>query len=836
MQQLAEDEAGNVWEVDAQGTPVRFVRGPQQQAGITIGTPDPTAQQLREADLANKRADAANAPVEAAKKQAELRKAIAEADKIEAEIKTGAGDDGQVGRLQALIRQINEVQRLYNSGVGATKGLAGLLDLLPTPSNSQFNTAGAGLEDQAVAAFKVPGMGAQSDADARRIAEANRPYASDFDTTIEQKLGQLRGRVEETLSSLGRPAPKWEGLTPERDDPAASFNPRGPRYMDPGSGGGPSLSNDGTTTVPDPTKAGVAARMNRLLKSGASDEEVMGYAQQVGADPASVEAALSFRRANPGYRGNYDTRDLELTTRRQGFVEGLANDVVQSPLGTAGVMATDAILGNNLDSFSANPELARAGLSGLEMQSPTASFLGTVGGGAVAAGGIQAGLGRLAGAGTGFAANALRNPITADALYGAFSGAGASDGDRATGAALGTGAGIGGGMFGRGLARAGGNALTGVRNAAVDELRTRGIPLTVGQALGGTAKRVEDAMTSVPGIGDMVNARRSEGLQAFNRSAFDEALAPINANTGGEVAERGVSLARNAVSNAYRTALDGVTVQADQPFVTDMRGVFARADALPSTADISPETARFTLDNRVGALFDPNGSLTGRNFQQSLRGLRRDASNVRSRPLGYDFGNVTGAAEDALTGMVQRQAPDVVPQLDAANQAYGRVGIVRDAVNAARNGSRSGEGGMFMPSQLADAASRNARKFGGTQATPDQPFYTLNEAARDVLPSRLPDSGTANRLATIALPGALAGSGAGIGYVGGDTQTGAGAGLGAAALLAAGGTRAGQRALTAALLDRPDQLRRAGDYVLRRQNRLGMFGAGAAPAMIPFYE
>lgn len=183
-----------------------------------------------------------------------------------------------------------------------------------------------------------------------------------------------------------------------------------------------------------------------------------------------------------------------------------------------------------------------------------------------------------------------------------------------------------------------------------------------------------------------------------------------------------------------------------------------------------------------------------------------------------------------MTCMVQRQAPEVVPALNAANEAYGRAGIVRDAVNAARNGARSGEGGLFMPSQLADAASRNSRRFGGNQATPDQPFYELTSAARDVLPSRVPDSGTTGRLTTLLLPGALAGTGGAAEYAGADG--GLGTGLAAGALLAAGGSRGGQNLLVRALLDRPDAAIRAGQ-ALQRNNRVGgIFGAALLPASI----
>jgi hypothetical protein len=425
-------------------------------------------------------------------------------------------------------------------------------------------------------------------------------------------------------------------------------------------------------------------------------------------------------------------------------------------------------------------------------------------------------------------------PRIADMAYGAVSGAtNAAPGGEGTGALTGAFAGSVGGVAGRGVTRGAAGAVGGVRNAAIDELQTRGIPLTVGQLVsqsgrvGRVIKSAEDAMTSLPVVGNMISARRLEGLRGFNRAAVDEALAPIGqqaVDTGGE---ESIARARDLVSQAYDNTLSGVRMTGDAPFVNDMQGVFGRAQRLPATM---ADNADYTLNTRVGESFDPQGTLTGNAYQQSMRGLRRDASAVRNQPYGHDFGAVTREAEQALEALAARQAPEVVPGLARANEAYGRVGILRDAVNAARNGSRSGEGGVFMPSQLSDAASRNARRFGGTQATPDAPFYQLNQAARDVLPSRVPDSGTTGRLLTgLALTGAGTG---GAEYAAGGNGSVSESTAGTLALLAALGTRRGQQALAATLSRRPNALRNAADLIARNQRWGGVIGAGTTVPLL----
>ena len=55
--------------------------------------------------------------------------------------------------------------------------------------------------------------------------------------------------------------------------------------------------------------------------------------------------------------------------------------------------------------------------------------------------------------------------------------------------------------------------------------------------------------------------------------------------------------------------------------------------------------------------------------------------------------------------------------------------------------------GVFTPAQLGMASRQNAKKFGGNYASPSRPFFDLQRAGQQVLPSKIPDSGTAGRQA-----------------------------------------------------------------------------------------
>ena len=105
--------------------------------------------------------------------------------------------------LRALEEQILRVDGLYKKGPGATSGVWGAEDYLPTPANKAFNTAASGIGDVAFNAFRTPGAGAQSDAELKARLEATQPAASDFDATIEEKLNYLKTRLDETYRAMG---------------------------------------------------------------------------------------------------------------------------------------------------------------------------------------------------------------------------------------------------------------------------------------------------------------------------------------------------------------------------------------------------------------------------------------------------------------------------------------------------------------------------------------------------------------------------------------------------------------------------------------------------------
>lgn len=196
-----------------------------KRTGETVFVPDgpqqampanPLKVQGAQADVANTRAntartqqqtsqDAAMFGAEQQLKQAQAAKAAAEAQQA------GGLDKQKLANIRATQAQIDRLRYLYNKGPGSTQGLSSILDYIPTPQNQQFDTAGAGLGETGLAAFRVPGVGSQSDTELRAFIDANRPSASDADLRIKEKLLNLQNRLNQTYKSYGIKRPKSGG-------------------------------------------------------------------------------------------------------------------------------------------------------------------------------------------------------------------------------------------------------------------------------------------------------------------------------------------------------------------------------------------------------------------------------------------------------------------------------------------------------------------------------------------------------------------------------------------------------------------------------------------------
>jgi hypothetical protein len=401
--------------------------------------------------------------------------------------------------------------------------------------------------------------------------------------------------------------------------------------------------------------------------------------------------------------------------------------------------------------------------------------------------------------------------LVGDAFFGAGFGAGESNDDRLGGAMLGAVAGAGGGALGRGAVSAAGRFTGGVTGPA-QQLYREGVTLTPGQigeginqatpggsTFGRMLKRREDRLAGFSGIGDAIGGAQERGLRDFNRAAFRNGVREVPPGLG----EEAIDYANDTlVPAAYGRALDGQSFTPDAQFNQGIGSRLGEASQLPAMAG----QAEFALQRSIAPFVDETDTITGRGMQKMMQELQRRGSRLdkSTDADGPDAANILAAARDDIGGMVERQAPGVMDDFREANTIFRNTKILEDATGRAMN-----TGGVFTPAQLGMAARQNAKKYGGRYASQDRPFFDLQRAGQDILPSKVPDSGTAGRQA------------AGDGIIGMAQALGRNlrsplysqTALGAANRLA---------------FERPETLRAIGEELVRRRKLGGLFGAPAA--------
>lgn len=853
---MARDEAGNIWEVDAQGNAIRLV----QAAGQANQMPaDPTYQyqgQQAAADLTGTQASTASAQASAdrtrtdtAVTQATMPSTVSTANlpsgyrwidpanpSLGAEPIPGteAARDAERGavstnasaaaELLRLIDDPNGLQSIYDSEF-MNQGVRSLGEY--TWGGLNQSEALANLQAQNDAALplikrfmRVPGEGANSDRDQQAYLDLL-PDPNSRDSANQTRIDNMR---QAALSVL-----RQEGIDTTSYDPA-SEDTRGSVWAQPrivNQGPQMQVSDGQTTSVPVNPEMQAEYQAWVLANIGGENFTPQAYAamrheldRKYGYSAGADYEAEGRRMLENFQEGSTLNLNMPPIEREMSGVERFRNNIANSNMGAAAIGLADA------GGFGGVTALAPEQMAALRNERPYSMLAGEV----VGAIGGTAALGKLgretfgraipstmANTGRAQFGRNLAADVAYSGIYGGVTGADPLE-SMAWGGA--------GSALGQGAGRLLGGAARGIAESQpVQALRQRGIPLTVGQSIGGTLGRIEERAMSFPVIGDMIRNRRLESLGAFNRAAFDEAGQPINASVT-QTGLEGIGQLDDQLSAAYNHATAGARVPFDAQFRADMADVGQLGQRLPR-----PERRRLgqILEARVLPLTGV-GEMTGETFQQARRGLRSARNNPPQQFAGFEdfYRDAVTAADDALESQMRRGGGDsVIAGLDAANAANRNIRTLEDAVTRARSGSATEEIYQFSPYQLQSAGHAALNRFPG-----QRPFAELADAGQQVLPNRVPNSGTTDRAMQALLPGLTVG-GAGLGYAAGGNEgaaTGGAIPLTLAALAALGGTRRGQQFINQSLTRRPDSMRRLGDWTLRHS---GLFGSGAmAPVVI----
>lgn len=380
--------------------------------------------------------------------------------------------------------------------------------------------------------------------------------------------------------------------------------------------------------------------------------------------------------------------------------------------------------------------------------------------------------------------------------------------ERLTNTAIGGAAGAAGQAVVNGVARV-------VRPNTSQEVKTlldNGVTPTPGQIIGGAAKRTEDALTSVPLVGDAIKTGQRRAVAELNEAAFNRALAPVGEKLPkGMVGREAVEYVGEALGARYNNLLPKLTTKADGQFVQEIGNL----RNMVKQGAIDPNSARYferVLKNDVLGKFKGQNAVTGQTLKQIESDLgqqiaRLSASTDADQRLA---GEALQEVQSALRNLVQRTNPQYAEQLKAINAGWANFKRVQRAASGV-----GAEGGVFSAAQLQSAVKAMDRsKDKAAFARGGALMQDLSEPAKSVLGSSVPDSGTPLRL--------FAAGGAGAGLTG-LLSPSALAGAAAAPVMY---SRAGQNALATVLARRPDAANRLAQLI-RNTGNLAPVGSAA---------
>jgi len=401
-------------------------------------------------------------------------------------------------------------------------------------------------------------------------------------------------------------------------------------------------------------------------------------------------------------------------------------------------------------------DVARGNTQDFARTRPLQNFALQLAGGAVAPGMVSAGnyvaqgttggirAGRAAGVGAGI---------------GGVTGFGTAEGDladRLEGGAIGAGVGALTGAAGQRVVDRFARGAVGADTTAARQLSREGVQLTPGQMLqeaplvGGMIRGTEDRLAGWPLVGDAIQGARIRGFETANIAGAQRGLTPIGETIPSKIAPgyEAVEYVQDRLGQAYADVLSRVSPTIDAPLDTGIAEILA--DAPASMGEARARQLAEILSSRVMRNVDPETRrISGEEFKrietvlgQQQRELSRSVDSDQ-RALGLALGDIRSEFRDALA----RQYPAEAPRLQQINTGYANLVRIEDATGTAGAMQR---GGVFTAAQLANAVRRNtgsrSQRGAGTGLMRD-----LATNMGEVLPSTVPDSGTAGRAGLAAL-------------------------------------------------------------------------------------
>ena len=284
-------------------------------------------------------------------------------------------------------------------------------------------------------------------------------------------------------------------------------------------------------------------------------------------------------------------------------------------------------------------------------------------------------------------------------------------------------------------------AISPLISSRAQNLLNQGVDLTPGQKLGGALKNLEDKLTSYPWVGGMIEKGRREGIESFDKAAFKRVLEPIGGVVPKQAGREGMEIVENQVKHTYNELLPKLTFKATPEFNTNMSELRAMSQNLPY--DLG-KTFNYDIDNIVAKRMSKNGTIDGIDFKKVEEDLSKKAKKYLGPNATASENDLGEAYKQALVNLrttLSENNPQYAKELRDVNKSFANLSVVRKAASMANTQD------MFTPSQLANAVKAADTSAGKNRTAQGKALMQdLTDAGVAVLPSKVPDSGTASRL------------------------------------------------------------------------------------------
>jgi hypothetical protein len=386
-----------------------------------------------------------------------------------------------------------------------------------------------------------------------------------------------------------------------------------------------------------------------------------------------------------------------------------------------------------------------------------------------------------------------------------------------------TGIGAAGGAIGQKVVGALGRVLSPQVSAQEAAVRGVGVTPTIGESLGGTARKIEDFIAGIPGLGEFVKDAKLRAIDQWNKGTINKTLSNLPDDIkipegifGGEA----VAYANQAISKSYDdlygkmsytlgkdTNNKLVDLAKSKALTPDQQGIVQKALDSFLYSKLDTPLAGSSLTNAPAKLSTVDGA-TMKAIESDLKSYAYGLLKKTQGQTADDIkaGEAILDAVGTLKKDFYRQNAKTVSVKDLLklDKAYSEMAVITDA-------SARAEAGLFTPSQLMQASKANARKvstraFGEGRAV----LQKDAQAAKEII-----GDGKAGLVARIGGLGAL-----GVAGVAGLPATVATVG-GVAGIY----SKTGQKLIDKLLTERPELAKQLGESLFN-QRAVGAIGGG----------